>query len=82
MKTYDVDAILFDPGAGEGRIFDWNKAKDIDIPFILAGGLTPENVGRAVRLLHPKGVDVSSGVESAHGKKSREKVMRFIQEAR
>ena len=49
---------------------------------ILAGGLTPENVARAVREVRPYGVDTASGVESAPGKKDRELVARFVAEAR
>ncbi len=80
MKSYSVSAFLLDPGAGSGKTFDWNIAKDIDFPIIIAGGLTPENVGRVVKLLSPYGVDVSSGVEKTVGKKDPEKVKRFIEE--
>ena len=80
MKPYSVSTFLLDPGAGSGKTFDWNIAKCIDFPIIIAGGLTPENVGRVVNLLSPYGVDVSSGVEMAVGKKDPKKVKRFIEE--
>jgi len=71
------------PG-GTGKPFDWEKAKGMiemlgrRIPTIVAGGLTAENVSEALKLLHPWGVDVSSGVESKPGKKDREKVQAFV----
>jgi phosphoribosylanthranilate isomerase len=52
------------------------------VPFFLAGGLTPENVGAAVARLHPAGVDVASGVESAPGIKDRWKMRRFFEAVR
>ncbi len=69
---------------GTGTQFDWNLVRDLsdDKPFFLAGGLTPENVGEAIRIVHPFGVDVSSGVESAPGIKDHDKVRRFIGEVR
>ena len=52
-----------------------------DRPVILAGGLTPENVKRAVLEVRPAGVDTHTGVEDASGRKSREKVEKFLSEA-
>lgn len=79
MGEYSVSAFLLDPGAGSGHTFDWEKAVGINLPLIIAGGLTPENVQNVVRILRPYGVDVSSGVERSTGKKDREKVKKFIE---
>ena len=67
-----------EPG-GTGRTFDWAAIpRDLPIPLILSGGLTPENVGRAVREVKPWAVDVSSGVESGRGSKDPQKIVEFI----
>jgi len=60
-------AFLFDaPEPGSGKGFDWDTIpKDLEMPFFLAGGLTPENVTAAVRTVRPFAVDVSSGVEKS-----------------
>jgi phosphoribosylanthranilate isomerase len=76
------------PG-GHGRVFDWSilSALSPSQPFLLSGGLTPENVGEAIRSvrgfgLQFSGVDVSSGVESAPGVKDTHKIRDFINAAR
>lgn len=76
------------PG-GHGRVFDWSilAALPPALPFMLSGGLTPENVGEAIRTiramgLNLAGVDVSSGVESAPGVKDLSKIRAFIAAAR
>ncbi len=71
------------PG-GNGVPFDWNLLAGLDLakPFMLSGGLDPDNVARALRLTHVPGVDVSSGVESAPGVKDPARIVAFIQAAR
>jgi phosphoribosylanthranilate isomerase len=72
-----ADHILLDSGAGTGNVFDWSVLQDVKRPYFLAGGLSPDNVGDAVRLLHPYAVDVSSGIET-DGRKDEEKAAAFI----
>ncbi|MBI5571630.1 MAG: phosphoribosylanthranilate isomerase [Desulfomonile tiedjei] len=69
---------------GTGKAFDWSLATGPAKcrPIILAGGLTPENVTDAVRIVNPYAVDVSSGVESEPGRKDHEKLARFIRRAK
>jgi phosphoribosylanthranilate isomerase len=71
------------PG-GLGASFDWSllKALDPETAFMLSGGLTPETVGEAVRVVRPYGIDVSSGVESVPGVKSAKLIEAFIANAR
>jgi phosphoribosylanthranilate isomerase len=68
---------------GTGKIFDWNVARAIaeKYPVIIAGGLKPENVGTAIKLIKPWGVDVSSGVET-NGAKDMKKIANFINSVR
>jgi len=64
---------------GGGEVFDWERVPEhAPAPVILAGGLTPENVALAIRSTSPYAVDVSSGVESAKGIKSAEKIAAFM----
>ena len=82
-KNYPhADMLLLDAGSGSGKTLDWSILKNVDAPFILAGGLTPDNVREAVRTVRPFGVDVSSGVEYPEGGKSFEKMKRFVESAR
>ena len=67
---------------GGGRAFDWECVPPIGRPWLLAGGLTPDNVGAAVTRLRPWGVDVSSGIEHAPGVKDGAAMKRFIDEVR
>lgn len=76
-----ADGILLDAGAGSGRVFDWEVIKNFDRPYFLAGGLSEENVSEAVAMLHPYGVDVSSGIETC-GSKSKDKMTAFIEAVR
>lgn len=70
-----ADLILLDNGTGgTGSSFDWSLLKDFNRPYILAGGLGPENLETAIKTLHPWGVDMSSGVESG-GFKDKEKIL-------
>lgn len=73
----DGDCLLLDAGMGEGQTFDWGMLEGFSRPYFLAGGLTPENAGEAVRRLHPYGLDVSSGIETG-GKKDPEKMAAFL----
>ena len=64
---------------GAGRSFDWSLVpKELPLPVVIAGGLTADNVGNAIRLIRPFGVDVSSGVEAAKGIKDAAKIAAFI----
>ena len=67
---------------GTGTRFDWSLVSQGALPLILAGGLTVENVTRAIQLLKPWAVDVSSGVESAPGIKDATAIRCFIEEVR
>ena len=83
----DAAGILVDshrPGGlgGTGRVVDWRAVTPGRLPLILAGGLTPDNVAAAVRIVQPWAVDVSSGVESAPGIKDAHAMQRFIEEAK
>lgn len=63
-QSSSADYILLDSGAGTGTTFDWGLLTSVRRPYLLAGGLGPDNVVQAVRTLHPWGVDVSSGIET------------------
>ena len=79
-----LDAYSEDAYGGTGRTTDWSLAAEVAraATVMLAGGLTAENVGAAVRTVRPYGVDVSSGVEDRSGKKNREKMRAFVQAAK
>lgn len=81
----NIVGYVFDAAVpGSGKLFDWNILENIPRDgklLFLAGGLTPENVAIAIKTVKPDVVDVSSGVEGSNGK-SREKIIRFISNAR
>ena len=77
VERSPADLVLLDsPGGGTGRLFDWQLLENIQRPYFLAGGLSAENVGKAIARLRPFGVDVSSGIETG-GYKDREKMTAF-----
>jgi phosphoribosylanthranilate isomerase len=82
----DCDAVIIDESHGGGKAFDPSAAKDAvrrsAVPVILAGGLTPENVGEAIRQVRPYAADVATGVEVSPGIKDPGKVRRFIEACR
>ena len=85
---YQANGLLLDAYnsttyGGTGESFDWSLAKvELDLPIILAGGLNPETVGKAIQQVNPYAVDVSSGVESSKGIKDIQKIQQFIQQAK
>jgi len=89
VNDYDTDFFLFDTRrpdsiGGTGKVFDWEILRDYEFlrPVILSGGLTPDNVSRAIKEVAPYGVDVSTGVEERPGKKDKDLMKRFVEEAR
>jgi phosphoribosylanthranilate isomerase len=88
FDTFLLDSTTPEKPGGTGKAFDWHRIAPLvqvmnkSVKVILAGGLTPENVAGAMKILRPWGVDVSSGVESAPGKKDPEKVRAFIRAVR
>jgi phosphoribosylanthranilate isomerase len=73
-----ADLVLADAGAGEGKTFDWSLLSEMKRPYLLAGGLGPENVEEAIQEIRPYGVDVSSGIET-DGIKDPEKMRKFAE---
>lgn len=76
-QSSSADYILLDSGAGTRTTFDWGLLTSVRCPYLLAGGLGPDNAARAVRTLHPWGVDVSSGIETG-GVKDMKKMAAFV----
>ena len=87
LTAVHLDTAVAGHYGGTGQTFDWSLAADLQrssgaaLPVILAGGLRPDNVAEAVRVVRPYAVDVSSGVEAEPGRKDPEKVRRFVTEA-
>lgn len=86
-ESFPADLVLFDTKikgvyGGTGKTFDWGLLKEARRPFIVSGGLDPRNVAEVVKSLSPYGVDVSSGVEKAPGKKDPKRVKEFIRNAK
>jgi len=83
-----ASAFLLDshaPGGsgGSGLAFDWSQVPvGLHRPFLLAGGIRPDNVFAAIEATHPWGVDVSSGIESEPGLKDGDRMRRFVEEVR
>lgn len=80
-----VDTLLLDAYhpqllGGTGETLDWRSLQNFQppLPWLLAGGLTPENLAEALQLLHPQGIDLSSGVERSPGDKDLEQVARLF----
>ena len=82
-KALLLDAHVPGQPGGTGQTFDWSAVpRDLPLPIVLSGGLTSENVGRAIRGMRPWGVDVSSGVEKERGVKDPAKIVEFIRSVR
>ena len=90
LKLFDavlLDSLIKGQYGGTGRVHNWNLSKQIKeavapLPLILAGGLKPENVKKAVQTVQPYAVDVASGVELRPGIKDHEKVQAFVENAK
>lgn len=89
VESYSVQAVLFDKHSNEsyggtGMSFDWEILRNFRTSkkVILSGGLSPENVAPAIRVVNPYAVDVSSGVEEYPGKKNPKKLKMFIEAVR
>jgi phosphoribosylanthranilate isomerase len=89
-EAYDADAIMLDSFHGEmrggtGHVFDWAIARSVreSVPrLFLAGGLSPENVARAIAQVQPYAVDACSSLESSPGQKNAERMKAFVQAVR
>ncbi len=81
IEQIDSDYVLIDSGKGSGNVFDWRILKNFSRLYFLAGGLNPENVSAAIKILNPFAVDVSSGIES-NGRKDAAKMREFVSAVR
>lgn len=85
FPDFGADYLLVDGDSpGSGQVFDWRLAEGVVDPqkMFVSGGLDADNVADAIAALRPRGVDVSSGVEAAPGKKDPEKLRAFVRAAR
>lgn len=91
--SFSTETLVLDSAAaagafgGSGHTFPWEIAQDFtsahpDLRVVLAGGLNPQNVAAAIRQVRPYGVDVTSGIEAAAGRKDHELLRAFIRSAR
>lgn len=81
-RAFLLDAWRPDAPGGTGETFDWDRIGELKRPWILAGGLTPENVGVAIHRVAPAAVDVSGGVERQRGEKDPQRIRHFLQAVR
>ncbi len=88
LRSIDPGAMplldTYSPGVhgGTGETFDWSLIDDLGRPFVLAGGLGPDNVAEAITAVQPFGVDASSGLESVRGVKDPSRIRDFIEKAK
>ena len=85
VKALLLDTYSRNKAGGTGNTFDWRiavKIKNLGIPIILAGGLSPANIGDAIRTVRPCAVDVNSGVEEQPGKKSHDLMKDLMEQVR
>ena len=84
VRGFILDAFSDQAYGGTGQVIDWQLSAEVAkvTSILLAGGLTPDNVEKAIQTVRPYGVDVSSGVEQSPGRKDHEKVRAFIRAAK
>ena len=84
VQGFLLDTYVADQAGGTGRTFDWKIVRSLELqrPVILAGGLTPENVGEAILKVQPFAIDVNSGVELRPGLKDYDKLGALLEEVR
>ncbi|MCK5794464.1 MAG: hypothetical protein KAH12_07145 [Anaerolineales bacterium] len=78
---FDQYDIIIDTSWGAGKLADWEKTANLERPYILSGGLNPDNIEEALEKLGPAGIDVCSGVELVPGEKDYGKLKDFLGKA-